>query len=168
MNVSRREGRKSADVAAEHSVDVETGPTGEPTLPARARRALNRCNLPAIILGSLTFQKHPAPLFLDGVEVLRRELLERLEKLDDPQARAQQYVDYVNVRFRLDHPEEAGWQEGMKVDRRRADHLSVIRGWMFNSSGKEAAVLKGWVESRFGLLPRFHGGPIRSPTDETC
>jgi NAD+--dinitrogen-reductase ADP-D-ribosyltransferase len=137
-----------------------------PTLPSRARRSLNHCNLPAVILGSLTFQQHPTPLRIDGVAVLHRELIERLAALDDPAARAQQFIDYVNVRFLLDRPEEAGWQAGMKADRRKANHLGVIRGWMFDSNGQEAAVLKGWVESRFGLLPRYHGGPIRSPADD--
>jgi len=28
-------------------------------------------------------------------------------------------------------------------------------GWMFNSNGFEGAVLKGWVESRFGIIPNF-------------
>lgn len=30
-----------------------------------------------------------------------------------------------------------------------------------DSDGREGAILKGWVESRFGLLPRFHGEPLR-------
>jgi len=138
-----------------------------PTLPPRARRSLNRCNLPAVILGSLTFQRRPIPLQIDGVASLHHELLERLAALDDPAARAQQFVDYVNVRFLLERPEEAGWEPGMKADRHKANHLRVIRGWMFDSNGQDAAVLKGWVESRFGLLPRYHGGPIRSPADDT-
>jgi NAD+--dinitrogen-reductase ADP-D-ribosyltransferase len=37
----------------------------------------------------------------------------------------------------------------------------MIRGWSFDADGTEGAALKGWVESRFGLLPRHHGGPIR-------
>ena len=31
---------------------------------------------------------------------------------------------------------------------------------MFDPDGREAAVLKGWVESRFGLLTRSHHGPL--------
>jgi NAD+--dinitrogen-reductase ADP-D-ribosyltransferase len=27
-------------------------------------------------------------------------------------------------------------------------------------------VLKGWVESRFGLMPRYHGQPLRDPSGE--
>ncbi|MBI4998876.1 MAG: NAD(+)--dinitrogen-reductase ADP-D-ribosyltransferase, partial [Rhodocyclales bacterium] len=43
----------------------------------------------------------------------------------------------------------------------KANWLRVLRGWSFDADGREGAVLKGWVESRFGLLPRFHGEPLR-------
>ncbi len=43
----------------------------------------------------------------------------------------------------------------------RANWARLLLGWGFNADGIEAAVLKGWVESRFGLLPRFHGEPLR-------
>ena len=35
------------------------------------------------------------------------------------------------------------------------------------SNSRESAVLKGWVESRFGLTPRYHHGPIRHYSDAT-
>ncbi len=34
----------------------------------------------------------------------------------------------------------------------------MLRGWGFDSSGREGAVLKGWVESRFGLAVQYHQG----------
>lgn len=46
--------------------------------------------------------------------------------------------------------------------------MKVLRGWAFDADGREGAVLKGWVESRFGLLPRHHGGPIRDRSGPTC
>jgi NAD+--dinitrogen-reductase ADP-D-ribosyltransferase len=42
----------------------------------------------------------------------------------------------------------------------------LIRGWCFDSNGREGAVLKGWVESRFGLLARFHGGCLRDQSSD--
>ena len=56
--------------------------------------------------------------------------------------------------------EEAGLTERTKK-RAKANWMRVLRGWSFDSDGREGAVLKGWVESRFGLLPRFHGEPLR-------
>lgn len=38
----------------------------------------------------------------------------------------------------------------------------MLRGWLFDPDSREGAVLKGWAESRFGLLPRWHHGPIAS------
>jgi NAD+--dinitrogen-reductase ADP-D-ribosyltransferase len=32
----------------------------------------------------------------------------------------------------------------------------MVRGWAFDPNSQEGAVLKGWVESRFGLLTRYH------------
>jgi NAD+--dinitrogen-reductase ADP-D-ribosyltransferase len=44
--------------------------------------------------------------------------------------------------------------------------LRMVRGWSFDADDREGAALKGWVESRFGLLPRHHGGQIRDLSGE--
>lgn len=137
------------------------------TLPACARLPINRCNLPAVILGSLTFQRHPTALQLDGVHELHRDLFERLAAMSDATARAEQFMNYMTVHFRLDALEEAGYAQGSRLDRGKADYLRLLRGWFFDADGREGAVWKGWVESRFGLLPRYHGAPIHSPNDES-
>jgi NAD+--dinitrogen-reductase ADP-D-ribosyltransferase len=36
----------------------------------------------------------------------------------------------------------------------------LLKGWGFDSNSMEGAVLKGWVESRFGLFPIYHKEPI--------
>jgi NAD+--dinitrogen-reductase ADP-D-ribosyltransferase len=138
-----------------------------PTLPSYARTPINRCNLPPIILGGLTYQRLPDPLEIDGVRRNHRELIERLEGLHTPEARAQQFMDYLDVHFLLRQKEDAGWTPTIKRDRSKADYRKVVRGWMFNPDGLEAAVLKGWVESRFGLVPRYHGATIRRVTDDS-
>ncbi len=136
------------------------------TLPKAARLALNRCNLPARILGALAFQRHPAPLYIDGVHELHADLFTRLRTLDTTEARAEQFRDYMNVHFRLENLEEVGLDETRDSHRGRADYLRLLRGWHFDAEGRDAAVLKGWVESRFGLLTRFHGGPIDDANGE--
>ena len=131
-----------------------------PTLPTWARLPINRCNLPAVILGSLSFQRHPAALALDGVAELHVELFALLDGIDSASERAQLFRDYVAAHFRLDHLEDAGIDEHSQK-RAKANWLRVLRGWSFDADGREGAVLKGWVESRFGLIPRFHGEPLR-------
>lgn len=134
-----------------------------PTLPTWARLPINRCNLPAVILGSLTFQRHPAALVLDGVAELHADLFALLDGIDSATERAQLFRDYVAAHFRLDHLEDAGIDEHSQK-RAKANWLRVLRGWSFDADGREGAVLKGWVESRFGLIPRFHGEPLRDFT----
>jgi NAD+--dinitrogen-reductase ADP-D-ribosyltransferase len=131
------------------------------SLPSYARLPINRCNLPAVILGSLTFQRHPVELAIDGVQELHDELFTRVQTLSDREERAIHFTDYMRSGFLLDHLDEAGFDARQnRYKRDKADYLRMLRGWMFDPDGKEAAVLKSWVESRFGLLPRNHRGPL--------
>jgi len=147
---------------------------GEPTLPAYARLPVNHCNYPAIILGSLTFQRYPEAIFLDNVATFHQSLFNRLDKIDAPTDRAMAFETYMQASFLLSAPEEAGYQQierasgavnavrqNNKKARHKADYRRLLRGWLFDSDSREAAVMKGWVESRFGLLARNHKGPLR-------
>lgn len=156
---------QSADPAVVATADnaqgvCRTADNDAASLPRHARLPINRCNLPAVILGSLTFQRHPTPLALDGVAELHAELFRRLDAIRGDGARAAAFRDYLTVHFRLEHPEDAGFSDGPH-QRAKANWLRTLRGWSFDADGREGAVLKGWVESRFGLLPRFHGEPLR-------
>jgi NAD+--dinitrogen-reductase ADP-D-ribosyltransferase len=131
------------------------------TLPRTALLPINRCNLPAVILGGLTYQDHPVPLEIDGVRHLHRDLFEMLAPIPLHHTRAERFVDYISVHFCLDDLEEAGLSPGrVKKSRRNANYLRMVRGWSFDSDSREGAVLKHWVETRFGLLARHHGGPL--------
>ncbi len=138
-----------------------------PTVPAYARIPFNHCNLPAVILGSLTYQQHPVPLQLDGVEELHHALFVHLNGIDDPGERASHFISYMAGHFSLEHPEEAGFVKGMRRARTRADYLRQLRGWSFDANAREGAVLKSWVTSRFGLLPRFHVNELGDYTGES-
>jgi len=138
------------------------GATYNATLPREARLPINRCNLPAVVLGSLTFQQYPAELLIDGVAELHRNLFQRLE-VAAPEARADVFRDYMTVHFRLERPEEMGFS-GDRKGRAKANYIKMIRGWSFDADSREGAVLKGWVESRFGLTPRYHGQALRDPS----
>jgi NAD+--dinitrogen-reductase ADP-D-ribosyltransferase len=132
-----------------------------PALPRHACLPINRCNLPARILGSLTFQRHPSGLRIDGVAELHRDLFAALDPIAEAAARARRFMDYMTVHFRLEHLDEAGLDPAAPRHRGRANYLRLLRGWAFDADSREGAVLKGWVESRFGLLPRFHREPLR-------
>jgi NAD+--dinitrogen-reductase ADP-D-ribosyltransferase len=136
---------------------------GTPSLPSYARLSINRCNLPAVILGSLTFQRHPTPLMLDGVAELHADLFDMLDKTEGMAEATQLFREYVAAHFCLDNLEEAGLDDHSKK-RAKANWRRALRGWSFDADGREGAVLKSWVESRFGLLPRFHAEPLRDFT----
>ena len=130
-------------------------------LPASTYLPINRCSLPSVILGSLTFQRYPTPLYLDGVQTLHGEFFSQLQAIGSADQRAAAFKDFMRASFCLDHLDEAGLQpDTQRLRRDRADYLRMLRGWLFDPDGQEAAVLKGWTESRFGLLPRNHRGPL--------
>ena len=136
-----------------------------PSLPRDARLPINRCNLPAVVLGGLTYQQHPSPLLIDGVAELHSDLFRRLDAALST-ARADVFRDYVTVHFRLERPEEMGFTSDRRSSRAKANYVRMIRGWSFDSDSREGAVLKGWVESRFGLMPRYHGQSLRDPSGD--
>ena len=155
---------------ATKSVDATEADNGQPlcraadndtaSLPRYARLPTNRCNIPAVILGSLTFQSNPTALQLDGIAELHADLFRRLECIADRAARGVAFRDYLTVHFCLEQLEKAGLSSRSQ-QRANANWMRAIRGWSFDADGREGAILKGWVESRFGLLPRFHGEALR-------
>ncbi|MBF0181232.1 MAG: NAD(+)--dinitrogen-reductase ADP-D-ribosyltransferase [Magnetococcales bacterium] len=142
---------------------IEAGPW---VPPEHSWTRFNRCNVPASVLVRLEFQQLPEPLELDGVAVIHKDLFRRLETLDDPLARSRQFMDYMTVHFSLNRPENAGFDAHARIRRHRADYLSLLRGWLFDAEGREGAVLKGWVASRFGLPPRYFGGRMALESQE--
>ena len=113
-----------------------------------------------MILGGVTYQSHPVPLQLDGVEELHRALFQHLDRLPTAGERGRLFRDYMAAHFCLDQLEEAGF-DPVSGSRGKANWLRLLRGWSFDADGLEGAALKAWVESRFGLTPRFHGQPLR-------
>ena len=82
-----------------------------------------------------------------------------LHEAGDPGEAALAFETYMAAVFGLD-PEmrERTDRDGRR--RFRSSYFRLLRGWGYDSNGREGAVLKGWVESRFGLLPTFHKEPL--------
>ena len=162
LSLAQREHAVPPASGEQGSGDEGGGHNNKPVfLPRTARLPINRCNLPADILGGMTFQRAPVALELDGVASLHHGFFSMLDKLDDARERAQAFAVHMNAAFYLDDPEQAGYSAHATHKRQKADYLRMLRGWSFDADGREGAALKGWVESRFGLLPRYHAGPIR-------
>jgi NAD+--dinitrogen-reductase ADP-D-ribosyltransferase len=123
---------------------------------------INRCNVPPKILASLAFQKYPIPLKIDAIHNRHPDLFEALENASDHENRADYFREFMAFRFRLP---EGKYKERWKDDpppRPKINYRRLLLGWLFDSDNSQGAAWRAWVESRFGLLTRFHGEPIPS------
>ncbi|MBF0134145.1 MAG: NAD(+)--dinitrogen-reductase ADP-D-ribosyltransferase [Magnetococcales bacterium] len=136
-------------------------------LPRKAWALFNHTKLTAEALGSLPYQAQPVALDLVGVHEMHRDLYAKLDALTKRKLRAQKFMDYMTVHFLLGQPERIGHTPGHRHQRIKVDYLRILRGWLFNPDGREAAVLKGWVASRFGLKPLYHNGPLDDYESDT-
>ena len=136
-------------------------------LPEAAFTRYNKCNLPSNILGSLSFQNEPLELKIDCLHELYKKLFERLSITPLKEKRTHDFLKCLIAHFSLDKLSEVGFSGDLRLNRSKIDYRRVIRGWHFNSDSTEGAVLKGWVESRFGLYPRYHIRAIRSVYDDS-
>lgn len=127
----------------------------------RCGHSTNLVGLPTELLGSAAFNDHPCPLHISGVREMNKNLFEMLSYSDSLPDAGDAFYKYMMAMFGID-PEQLerdrakAEQGGIKVRRYRSSFLRLLKGWGYDSNGPEGAVLKGWVESRFGLYPTFH------------
>lgn len=140
----------------------------------------NLVGIPSGLLGSAVFNDYPRPLHIAGVREQHHDLFERLAAM--PNAAAVAFECYMETSFRLaergdahprfrplpqppsPQPSPGGrgdvGKEWIGLRRFRADYRRLLRGWGFDANSREGAVLKAWVENRFGLFPTFHKQPL--------
>lgn len=118
--------------------------------------AKNKANLPSYLLACKeynNFVDDSSELTIDGVLEYHRDLFNRILECENIAEAADIFDRYMTELFHLNE----------KVRGRYVNSYSkVLRGWLFDSNRPEGAVLKGWVESRFGIVPTFHKKKIES------
>jgi NAD+--dinitrogen-reductase ADP-D-ribosyltransferase len=122
--------------------------------PAFAGHSTNLIGIPTGLLASAAFNDFPLPLRINGVREMNKALFERLERAGNAAEAADVFQGYMGAMFGLEA--EPRGKTAARPRRFRSSYLRLLQGWGFDSSGPEGAVLKGWVESRFGLFPTFH------------
>ncbi len=125
---------------------------------------INLCNLPPWSIASHHYNARPQRLEVQGARHMGRLLFEQLDQIDDPEQRALIFHDFMDVTFQLhqwQREESRSSQKSLKNS-----YLRFLRGWLFDSNSIEGAVLKGWVESRLGLVPTFHKRVIPDQNSE--
>ena len=136
---------------------ISTYPASLAEDESRSSTFINHCNLPPWTIASEEFQDNPRPIEIDGVRVMDRWLFNRLSGIEDAEERSRVFHDYLCVKFRLHE-----WAEYKAAARSslRYSYVQFLHGWGADSNGHAGAVLKAWVESRFGLLATYHNGKL--------
>jgi NAD+---dinitrogen-reductase ADP-D-ribosyltransferase len=123
----------------------------------------NLVGLPTDLLASTAFNDHPVPLAISGVTEMNRNLFEEmLPRAEDMADAGEAFYCYMKAMFGLDpeqqesEPIRPNRKDGPRPRHYRSSFLRLLKGWGYDSNSPEGAVLKGWVESRFGLFPTFH------------
>jgi NAD+--dinitrogen-reductase ADP-D-ribosyltransferase len=122
---------------------------------SRSSCSLNRCNLSPWIIGSEEFQANPLPVEIDGARATDAGRFRCLESLAEADARSQFFHDYLCAKFSLNEKFELRGKSKSPYS-----YVHLLRAWGADSNGPAGAVLKSWVESRFGLLATFHKGRL--------
>jgi len=122
---------------------------------SRSSCSLNRCNLSPWIIGSGEFQANPLPVEIDGARTTDLGLFRGLDQIAAAADRSQFFHDYLCAKFSLNEKFELHGKSKSPYS-----YIHLLRAWGADSNGPAGAVLKSWVESRFGLLATFHKGRL--------
>ena len=131
------------------SSETEIGLTGR-------GHSTNLVGVPSGLLASEAFNAFPLPLHISGTREAHVSLFARLNGTASAAEASRVFQDYMAVVFGLDQQPQPGERR-----RYRASYLRLLKDWGFDANSPAGAVLKGWVESRFGLFPSFHKAPLR-------
>lgn len=127
----------------------------------------NLVGVPTALLGSPAFAERGGALHIASTCQTNAKLFEMLEFSDSLADAADAFYKYMVAVYGID-PEQAALDEPANRTRPyRSSFLRLLVGWGYDSNGPEGAVLKGWVESRFGLYPTFHKDMIADFSDPT-
>lgn len=122
----------------------------------------NLVGVPAPLLASTAFNANPVPLSIAGARASHHGLFALLERSQSMTEAHEMFEHYMGIAFGLRKP-DADELRSMGAAEQRRWHSSwrkLLQGWGMDSNGLAGAVLKGWVESRFGMVPSFHKAPL--------
>jgi len=114
----------------------------------------NLVGVPTSVLTSTDFNQHPVGLHIAGARQAHTGLFALLDTSRDVAEASEMFGHYMSLAFGLQPVDDA--TSPAEARRWRASYLKLLQGWGHDSNGPAGAVLKGWVESRFGLVPGFH------------
>ncbi|KJS39977.1 MAG: NAD(+)--dinitrogen-reductase ADP-D-ribosyltransferase [Rhodospirillaceae bacterium BRH_c57] len=153
-------GRKIAAPRA-GAFNGEVRPVQDDTTETPVGHSTNLVGLPTRLLASAAWNDQPIDLHINGVREMNPQFFEMLGRAEDLEDAARALHLYMQAIFGLEpEQQERVPDKRDSVRRFRSSYLRLLKGWSYDSNAREGAVLRGWVESRFGLLPTFHKEPI--------
>jgi len=112
------------------------------------------------LLASTDFNECPRRLSISGTRFSHMGLFHLLHSSRSQTEAADMFASYMESAFSLSmsqRPAPVG-----TTHYSRSSYLKLLQGWGYDSNGQPGAVLKGWVESRFGIVPTFHRRPLEA------
>jgi NAD+---dinitrogen-reductase ADP-D-ribosyltransferase len=116
--------------------------------------ATNLVGVSSQLLASIDFNDFPQPLSIAGTRPSHPGLFALLAEADSQAVAAEVFSHYMEVAFSLAARTRLDAEGARHYS--RSSYVKLLQGWGFDSNGPAGAVLKGWVESRFGVVPTFH------------
>lgn len=134
----------------------------EPVQPHRWY-STNLVGVPARVLASTAFNAHPVPLSIAGTRESHPGLFNLLGRCQGLSDASEVFVHYLDIAFGLRAPaaHEAATLDPAERRRWRSSWRKLLQAWGMDNASPAGAVLKGWVESRFGLVPTHHRQPLQ-------
>ena len=122
----------------------------------------NLVGVPAPVLASLAFNQNPVSLSIAGTREAYVGLFSLLDRSQNLSEARDMFVHYLSIAFGLRKPQahEMAGMGAAEQRRWRSSWRKLLQGWGMDANGNAGAVLKAWVESRFGLVPIFHKAPL--------
>jgi NAD+--dinitrogen-reductase ADP-D-ribosyltransferase len=121
--------------------------------------ATNLVGVSSRLLASIDFNDFPQPLCIAGTRETHAGLFSLLATHGGSQAKAADaFAHYMEVAFGVAKRGAGAPPAG--EGHARSSYLKLLQGWGFDANGPPGAVWKGWVESRFGIVPTFHKEPL--------
>ncbi len=116
----------------------------------------NLINIPTYMFVSAEYNLNVLPITISGVWEYYADIFNTIKQASTVKDAAVTFTNAMDTLFSLNEK-----HNGKKM----GSYTRLLKGWLFDSNSVEGAVMKGWVESRFGITPFFHKEII---TDVDC
>lgn len=107
----------------------------------------NLINIPTGMFVSHEYNLNVLPITISGVWEYYEDIFKAIRETSGIEEAARVFTSAMDTLFSLSER-----HKGKKM----GSYTRLLKGWLFDSNSSEGAVMKGWVESRFGITPFFH------------